>query len=127
MPLGGLDAGHKGHGLAMLVDILCGVLAGARASPAIWPTYERGEPADVGHMVAAIDLAAFGSVDEFKRSMDAYIDMLHNAPRAPGIVRHCVAGHAPASASVEQAWTAARAALCPDGCRLSQFRPSRRY
>jgi LDH2 family malate/lactate/ureidoglycolate dehydrogenase len=76
----------------MVVDILCGVLAGARASPAIWPAYERGEPADVGHMVAAIDLAAFGSVDEFKRSMDLYIDMLHSAPRATDVDRILVAG-----------------------------------
>jgi LDH2 family malate/lactate/ureidoglycolate dehydrogenase len=43
-------------------------------------------------MVAAIDFAAFGSVDEFKRSMDAYIDTLHNAPRAAGVDRILVAG-----------------------------------
>ena len=93
MPLGGMEAGHKGYGLAALVDILCGVLAGARAGPAIYgEAYERGEPADVGHVVAAIDLAAFGPVDDFKRAMDAYIDTLHNAPRAAGVDRILVAG-----------------------------------
>ena len=92
MPLGGTEAGHKGYGLGAMVDILCGVLAGARASLGISGLLERGEGADVGHVVAAVDVAAFGAVDEFKQSLDAYIDVLHNAPRAAGVERILVAG-----------------------------------
>ena len=92
VPLGGLEAGHKGYGLAVMVDILSGVLAGARVSLHVREAKGRGESAGVGHFVAAIDLAAFGAVDEFKEAMDAYIDDLHAAPRAPGVDRLMVAG-----------------------------------
>jgi LDH2 family malate/lactate/ureidoglycolate dehydrogenase len=77
----------------MAVDVLCGVLAGARAGLAIYgDTYDRGEPADVGHILAAISVEAFAPVDQFKRAMDEYIDMLHDAPRAAGAERILVAG-----------------------------------
>ena len=93
LPLGGVEAGHKGYGLAAMVDILCGLLAGARAGLAVYGEgYDRGEPADVGHIFAAISLEAFGSVQEFKRSMDEYIDMLHGAPRADDAQPVLVAG-----------------------------------
>lgn len=88
MPLGGTDAGHKGYGLSAMVDILCGILAGAR-SGLLAPA---GTEEDVGHVVAAIDLAAFGAADQFKRALDAYIERLHRAPRAVGAERIVVAG-----------------------------------
>jgi LDH2 family malate/lactate/ureidoglycolate dehydrogenase len=93
VPLGGLEAGHKGYGLAAMVDILSGVLAGATVSLHIRESMAGGKGADVGHMIAAIDIGAFfDSVDEFKDAMDTYIDDLHAAPVAPGIERVRVAG-----------------------------------
>jgi LDH2 family malate/lactate/ureidoglycolate dehydrogenase len=92
LPLGGLEAGHKGYGLAAMVDILAGVLAGAQVSLHVREAMASGEGAGIGHFVAAIDLAAFGAVDEFKAAMDAYIDDLHAAPCAPGTDRVRVAG-----------------------------------
>jgi L-2-hydroxycarboxylate dehydrogenase (NAD+) len=93
VPLGGLEAGHKGYGLAAMVDILSGVLAGATVSLHIRESMAGGQGADVGHMIAAIDIGAFfDSVDEFKDAMDTYIDELHAAPVAPGTDRIRVAG-----------------------------------
>jgi L-2-hydroxycarboxylate dehydrogenase (NAD+) len=92
MPLGGVEAGHKGYGLSMMVDILCSVLAGARAHLGDPHTFSAGEPADVNHVVAAISIAAFGTVEEFTRDMDAYIDGMHRVPPAPGVDRVRVAG-----------------------------------
>jgi LDH2 family malate/lactate/ureidoglycolate dehydrogenase len=93
MPLGGVDAGHKGYGLGVMVDILCGILAGAGAGLTVYgDADERGRPADVGHLCVAIDPAAFGAVEEFKASMDAYIDALHAEAPAPGTERVRVAG-----------------------------------
>lgn len=92
MPLGGLDAGHKGYGLSMMVEILCSVLAGARAHLGDPRAFSDGEPMDVNHMVAAIDIAAFGAVAEYKRDMDTYIDGMHQVPPAPGVDRVRVAG-----------------------------------
>lgn len=93
MPLGGTDAGYKGYGLAMMVDILSGLLAGARVGLEVYgAAHEHGEPADVGHIVGAISLDAFGPAEQFKRAMDAYIEALHAAPRADGVTRIMVAG-----------------------------------
>jgi LDH2 family malate/lactate/ureidoglycolate dehydrogenase len=92
MPLGGLEAGHKGYGLSVMVDILCSVLGGARSWLGRQPLRPVGEAQDVNHVVAALDIAAFGSVEEFKRDMDSYLDALERAPAAPGVDRVRVAG-----------------------------------
>jgi LDH2 family malate/lactate/ureidoglycolate dehydrogenase len=92
LPLGGLEAGHKGYGLSVMVDIISGLLAGAQISLNFTKRVRRGELPDLGHFVAAIDIAAFVPLDEFKRSMDAYIETLHAAPAAAGTQRVQVAG-----------------------------------
>lgn len=103
MPLGGLDAGHKGYGLSMMVDILCGVLAGARAHLGDPRAFTDEELADVNHVVAAIDVAAFGSTpEEFMRDMDTYIDGLHGVAPAPGVDRVRVAGEPEFEAEAER-------------------------
>ena len=92
LPLGGLEAGHKGYGLAAMVDIAAGLLAGAPASLYMRETVARGEGAGVGHLMAAIDIDALVPLDEFKRDLDAYIDDLHHTPPAAGTERVMVAG-----------------------------------
>lgn len=59
LPLGGGDqdhGGHKGSGLALLAELLCGPLAGAAWSR---HTYEGGE-AQLGHFVFCLSLEALG-------------------------------------------------------------------
>ncbi len=93
LPLGGLDEmrGYKGYGLALLVDILCGVLAGSAFGLATDP----GGPLEIsriGHCFAALRIDAFRPLAEFKRDMDALIRELKNAPRAAGQERIYIAG-----------------------------------
>ncbi|XP_005099922.1 uncharacterized oxidoreductase YjmC [Aplysia californica] len=61
MPLGGTEecSGYKGYGLAMMVEIFCGILAGADFGPNIrrWKTTER--EANLGQCFVAIDPSAF--------------------------------------------------------------------
>ncbi len=92
LPLGGVEAGHKGYGLSAMVDIISGLLAGAQISLNFTERVRRGERADLGHFVAAIDIAAFIPLDDFKRAMDEYIETLHAAPAAAGTERVLVAG-----------------------------------
>ena len=92
LPLGGMEAGHKGFGLSAMVDILCSVLGGARSRLGDQASRPPGEPADVGHVVAALDLAAFGDVEEFTRDMDRYIDAMHAVPHTAGVDQVRVAG-----------------------------------
>lgn len=63
--------GHKGYGLGVLVDVLCGLLSGAGGGLA---GQQLGSP--VGHFFAAIRIDAFRPVAEFKQDMDAYLRYL---------------------------------------------------
>ncbi|HZY18135.1 MAG TPA: Ldh family oxidoreductase [Ramlibacter sp.] len=64
LPLGGLDSGHKGFGLSLLVEALTGGLAGhGRADP------REGWGATV--FVQVIDPQAFAGLEAFERQMGA--------------------------------------------------------
>lgn len=63
MPLGGEEhtSGYKGYGLATMVEVLCGVLAGANFSTHIrkWTLQGGSEPANLGQFFMAIDPKCF--------------------------------------------------------------------
>ena len=88
-PLGGTReyGGHKGYGLAVMVEILCAMLSGG---------WEKGEDGYTqmrdAHFMMAIRVDAFRPVDEFKAGMDAMIDAFHQSPAMEGRERVMVAG-----------------------------------
>lgn len=89
LPLGGageLMGGHKGYGLALLVDVLCGVLPGAGYANTVYPKTPDGKPlpANVGHFFGALRVDAFRPLDDFKATMDDIIRRLKGSPRAEG-------------------------------------------
>jgi LDH2 family malate/lactate/ureidoglycolate dehydrogenase len=83
--------GHKGYGLAVMVDILSGVLAGAGFADS---RRRNADPtrADIGHFFAAIDIARFRDLDAFKADMDDLLQALKDSPKAEGQDRIYVAG-----------------------------------
>jgi LDH2 family malate/lactate/ureidoglycolate dehydrogenase len=88
-PLGGTGeehGGHKGYGLTLLVDVLCGVLPGALYANLVYPKTENGRllPSGIGHTFAALRIDAIRPVDEFKASMDDLQRRLKDAPKAEG-------------------------------------------
>jgi L-lactate dehydrogenase len=77
LPLGGLDSGHKGYGLALLVEALTGGLAGhGRADPA------EGWGATVH--VQLFDPAAFAGLDAFRRQTEHIARACRQSPAQPG-------------------------------------------
>lgn len=93
MPLGGTDLmrGYKGYGLALLVDIFSGVLAGsAFGSDVAHPS--NGRSSDVGHFFAAMRIDAFRPLEEFKHDMDDLIHMMKDSPKAVGQERIYIHG-----------------------------------
>lgn len=97
LPLGGsLQLGaHKGYGLAVMVDILAGVLSGGGYG-AVMPF------GDNMTFVMAMDIAKFRAVDEFKAMMDELIATLHATPAERGETRVLVAGDPEADAYEER-------------------------
>jgi LDH2 family malate/lactate/ureidoglycolate dehydrogenase len=93
-PLGGSRelGGHKGYGLAVMVHILGGTLAGASFSPLRNRTQRDSDPHNIGHFFMAIDPGAFRDAGEFESDLDDVIDVLHGARRADPAQPVVVAG-----------------------------------
>jgi LDH2 family malate/lactate/ureidoglycolate dehydrogenase len=93
MPLGGtgeLLSGHKGYGLAIMVDILCAVLCGAPFGPGIADTATSS--GRVSHFFGAIRVDTFRDPDAFRQDMDRMLRDLRQCPPAEGAERVYVAG-----------------------------------
>ena len=93
MPLGGTDimSGYKGYGLALLVDILCGVLSGGKVLTDVGFPHVPQE-SGVAHFFMAVNIDAFRSLVDFRKQMDATVRMLKNSPMAKGQNRIYIAG-----------------------------------
>jgi L-2-hydroxycarboxylate dehydrogenase (NAD+) len=112
LPLGGVGellGGHKGYGLALLVDILCGVLPGALYADLGYPRAPDGTPlpTGVGHFFGALRVDAFRPLAGFKVAMDDLQRRLKAAPTAAGQDRIYVHGEK----EFEQAERRARAGI----------------
>lgn len=70
-------AGPKGYGLAVILDILAGVLSGGRFGK------ELGGPGS-SQLYQAIDISRFMPLEEFKARMDQLIDQIKGSALAPG-------------------------------------------
>jgi LDH2 family malate/lactate/ureidoglycolate dehydrogenase len=78
LPLGGLSSGHKGFGIALLIEALTGGLAGhGRADPV------EGWGATV--FMSLYDPEAFGGAANFRRQMDHMGEACRSNPPRPGV------------------------------------------
>lgn len=86
IPLGAPAAPYKGFGLALVMEALGGVLAGARFGRQHTVEVEDGpRPWDEGHFFLAFDPELLMPIDEFKRRMDALArDVRDAGGRLPG-------------------------------------------
>jgi L-2-hydroxycarboxylate dehydrogenase (NAD+) len=82
--------GHKGYGLAVMVDMLCAVLSGANWGPFAPPFALRQEipkrsvGKGIGHFFGAMRIDGFMDMDSFKRQVDEYIRVFRATKPAPG-------------------------------------------
>ena len=82
--------GHKGYGLALMVDVLSAVLSGANWGPYTPPFALRQEiPArsvgkGIGHFFGAMRIDGFIDPDEFKRQIDDLVRTFRRTRPAPG-------------------------------------------
>ena len=88
MPLGG----YKGFGLAMMVELLTGVLSGGAFSTQVHSMRFRGRPPRLSHFFLAIDIARFMPVEEFSARAAELMAMIKSVPPAQGYDEVLVAG-----------------------------------
>lgn len=99
LPLGGLrdTSGHKGYGLMLLVDILCGALSGAAfgatfSKLATEGTRAAGSAPNTGHFFGALRIDGFRPMEEFLDAMDEMYEVIHKSEKLPGHDRIYVHG-----------------------------------
>lgn len=82
VPIGGA----KGSGLAIFMEILCGVLSGAGVGPHInhfWNDFEN--PQNVGHFFCAVDVEKFVGLERFKENLEQIVREMKELPKNPGV------------------------------------------
>lgn len=77
LPLGGDEAGHKGFGLGLAVEILSGILSGAGCA---YEETKRGN----GVFLEAINIEDFMPIEEFKRKVGDLIRAIKSSKPRPG-------------------------------------------
>jgi L-2-hydroxycarboxylate dehydrogenase (NAD+) len=84
-PLGGTESmrSYKGYGLALMVEIFTGILAGADFSTNI-TSPDAGGGLNIGHFFAALRIDALRPLEAFKLDIDQLLQRLKNAPKTDG-------------------------------------------
>lgn len=80
MPLGGVEetSGYKGYGLAVLVEVLCGILGGSAYGPNIHRWADGNRVANLGHCFVAVDPSCFAP--GFEDRLEDLMCQLRNLP-----------------------------------------------
>jgi L-2-hydroxycarboxylate dehydrogenase (NAD+) len=93
LPLGGMEAGYKGYGLAMIIGLLAGTLGGAAMGKEVIDfNHDDDSVTNTGQAIAAINIAAFGDVATFKAAVDTLVRDFRGSERIPGVDRILVPG-----------------------------------
>ncbi|WP_011582860.1 MULTISPECIES: Ldh family oxidoreductase [Chelativorans] len=77
LPLGGLEAGHKGFSIGLIVELLTGCLSGRGRA-------EGDDGWSAAVFVLVVDPAAFGGEEDFQRQVAALVDLCHGSALRPG-------------------------------------------
>ena len=77
-------AGHKGYAISFLVDVLSGALTGSAVGSGVHGPYEAEQPSGCGHLLLALDPAAFGDRAGFRARMQQLVDEVKTVPLAQG-------------------------------------------
>jgi len=99
LPIGG----YKGYGLALVVGLIAGTLNGAAMGKEVIDfNADAASPTNTGQAIVAIDPAAFGELEDFRRSVDTLIRDLRGSARMPGVDRIRVPGERSHEIAAEQ-------------------------
>jgi len=75
-------AEHKGYAIAMMMDVLSGVLTGSLFGGAVSGPYERDKRSGCGHLMIALNIEAFQPLSAFNERMEQLIRETKAVPLA---------------------------------------------
>ena len=100
LPVGG----YKGYGLALVFGLLAGTLNGAAMGKDVVDfNHDDSSVTNTGQAILAIDVAAFGDVDAFKRRVDTVVKDLRASRRLPAVDRIWMPGEQSEARRIEYA------------------------
>jgi LDH2 family malate/lactate/ureidoglycolate dehydrogenase len=89
LPMGG----YKGNAIAMVIDILVGVLTGGAFGPGVRNLYkDLDRPHEGGNLFGVIDIGRFIPLEIFRRRIDEMVGAIHACDLAEGVDRIYVPG-----------------------------------
>jgi LDH2 family malate/lactate/ureidoglycolate dehydrogenase len=77
-------AGHKGYGIALMLDVLTGVLAGSAFGARVAGPFQSERRGGNGHLFIALDIARFLAPDEFAARVEQLIAEVKDVAPAEG-------------------------------------------
>jgi LDH2 family malate/lactate/ureidoglycolate dehydrogenase len=77
-------AEHKGYAITVMMDVLSGVLSGSGVMTDVSGPYQAEKRSICGHMVMALDIAAFGPPEAFAARMERMVAEIKSVPLAEG-------------------------------------------
>lgn len=83
LPIGG----HKGYGLALFIDLMCGLLSGSKYGRDLLTFHKPIGPTGVGAMLMAVDIERFMPLAQFETLVKEYADAIRNSQKAMGVER----------------------------------------
>ncbi len=77
-------AEHKGYAIALMMDVLSGVLSGSHFGADVVGPYVPEGRSGVGHLAIALNIGSFRPLSDFCGDMERMVACIKNAPSAPG-------------------------------------------
>jgi LDH2 family malate/lactate/ureidoglycolate dehydrogenase len=77
-------AGHKGYAIAVMMDMLSGVLTGSAFASGVAGPYQTDRKSGAGHLMIVLDIATMQPLSEFNARMEMLIRELKSVPLAKG-------------------------------------------
>ena len=77
-------AQHKGYAIALMMDMLSGVLTGSGYGDAVAGPYQAERRSHAGHLMIALNIEAMQPLVEFSARMEALIGQIKSVPLAQG-------------------------------------------
>ena len=79
--------GPKGYGLALMVDVLAGMLSGSKYGPEVKTFHLPEGPTGVGACCIAIDVERFMPLQEFRGLIRTYANSIRGSKKGKGVSR----------------------------------------
>jgi LDH2 family malate/lactate/ureidoglycolate dehydrogenase len=80
-------AGHKGSGLALFIDLMCGLLSGSKYGRELLTFHKPIGPTGVGAMFMAVDIGRFMPLARFETLVNEYTAAIRSSRKAAGVER----------------------------------------